>query len=332
MKKVFTFLAFVLFGAILIGCSTAKAEAMSVVAIDINPSIELVVENDIVVAANPKNEDGEVLLFELEIVGLNVEVAVEAIIDRAIELGYIDVDSEENIVYVTTLCENEKQGEKLQERLRLHINNAFVNRGVFGVAARHQVMAEMIAEAQELEVPVGLLRLAKIALEAHPEMTLEELLAMQPHDLMQLIKGDVIAIKDMAMAAREQFQEERQTIIDEYQPQFEALREAIHAKLEEIENETDEEALVVLNEELATLQEELAALREAFRLEHEALREEHKANAEALREQIQQANQARKDAFAARMEAYQNQHQAGITQRIRERIQAYQNAQEQKGR
>lgn len=81
----------------LVACNTddEKQEATTFVSLDINPSIELTLdENNKVMSVYGANEDGQVLLYAEEgIIGADVEVAVEKITSLAIELGYLDEDN-----------------------------------------------------------------------------------------------------------------------------------------------------------------------------------------------------------------------------------------------
>lgn len=77
------------------------------VSIDINPAIELIVDQENkVVSVRGENEDGQVLLYEeTGIVGVDINAAIEKITDLAVELGYLD----ENNKVVDTLVSSENQ-------------------------------------------------------------------------------------------------------------------------------------------------------------------------------------------------------------------------------
>ncbi|MDY5852882.1 MAG: hypothetical protein SPK28_01465, partial [Bacilli bacterium] len=67
-----------------------EKEAKSMVTIDTNPSIELVVdEKDKVVSVRGANDDGKLVLYGEKVVGKDVEKAVEIIIQAEIDTGYI---------------------------------------------------------------------------------------------------------------------------------------------------------------------------------------------------------------------------------------------------
>lgn len=70
------------------------AEGTSFVTVDINPTLELTVEDGKVTAAYGANEDAQVLLYgEDGIVGADLNAAVEKITALAVELGYITDDN-----------------------------------------------------------------------------------------------------------------------------------------------------------------------------------------------------------------------------------------------
>jgi len=73
-----------------------KAETF--VTLDINPSIELTLDaNGIVASVYGANEDGQILLYEEaeNIIGLTYEAAVEYITKLAADLDYLTVDTEQ---------------------------------------------------------------------------------------------------------------------------------------------------------------------------------------------------------------------------------------------
>ena len=81
-------------GLSMVGCTPApeaKSEASSFVSIDINPYLELTLDqNDKVMSVRGANEDGNVLLFDVELEGMSVENAVAVITDLARNLGYVE--------------------------------------------------------------------------------------------------------------------------------------------------------------------------------------------------------------------------------------------------
>ena len=122
MKK--RFLSIVLAVALVcsVGAFTAcggndDKDKQAYVSLDINPSIELIVDkNDNVVSVRGENEDGQVLLYEeTGIIGEKVDVAVKKITDLAIQYGYLN---ENNKVVETLVSAGDKKvADKLLDKV-----------------------------------------------------------------------------------------------------------------------------------------------------------------------------------------------------------------------
>ena len=80
-----------------------ETKRVSYLKMRINPEIELVIdEEEKIVSVTAVNEDGEVVLCEINLVGLTVEEAVKLFTSAAIELGYIEIDTTDATVYILT--------------------------------------------------------------------------------------------------------------------------------------------------------------------------------------------------------------------------------------
>jgi hypothetical protein len=79
-------------GAGLVACKPAEeAKAESLVSIDVNPSVSLLLDGENkVLSVVAENEDAQVLLYNENFVGLTAEQATQKIADLAVELGYLN--------------------------------------------------------------------------------------------------------------------------------------------------------------------------------------------------------------------------------------------------
>lgn len=115
-----------------IGCSddTTEAKASAFVSIDINPSIELTLDqNDKVLTIRGTNEDGQILLYgESGLVGLKVEDAISKITDLAVELGYLAEDNK--VVDTTVTAKNEQDETELLNRINAKITAKAQGKGI----------------------------------------------------------------------------------------------------------------------------------------------------------------------------------------------------------
>ncbi len=301
MKSFKFVLSFVfLFAAIfaIIGCTEVSAND-TYVTLDINPSIELIVNRrDKVIYANALNEDGEVLLAELDLIGMDVEDAIDLIIETATNLGYIDPDAEETYVSVTAISKDSAFGDQVRDRIKEHINNAFAKRYMMGKAQDKAFTPEFVAEAESYGVTPGFLFMVKSALIADDELLIEDALLLTPAELQAIIKETKDEMREVSQAIRTEFIAAREALFAEYLPQIQALEAAIEL------GEGDVEALTL----------ELEALKVEFKTQLDALRTEFHAETEAIRAQMKEVHQQRKEVF----EPIMNQHMEQMQERREE--------------
>ena len=87
----------------------ASPKATSFVSIDINPSVELVLDqNNVVMSANGANNDGKALLFEEDgIVGAELDVAIANLATLAVRYGYVQDGSDVSVEVVSSKEKND---------------------------------------------------------------------------------------------------------------------------------------------------------------------------------------------------------------------------------
>ncbi len=120
----------------LVACKTDNSDTqkedkgMSFVTLDINPSIEIVVDGENKVASvYGANEDGKVLLYnETGIQGEDVEVAIDKIINLAVNMGYLSEDNK--AVDVSVSSEKDATGEELTSKVNAKITATAKNLGL----------------------------------------------------------------------------------------------------------------------------------------------------------------------------------------------------------
>ena len=208
-------------------CSTAvEAEAAELyVSVDINPSIEFIVdEDDIVVSYNLLNEDAEVLCVDVDFVGMNIEEAVELFVQLATEAGFIDIDSEENEVLITVFGDEESEIPKLvRERIRTRIMRFMAMNYINGIVLTEDFTQEdLVAQAEELGVAPGKLKLVLLAQTIDEELVLEDALEMDVKDLLAIVREyhqEVISeMTDEELALR---RSEKARLLNQFRNKFE---------------------------------------------------------------------------------------------------------------
>lgn len=321
MKKIKPLLAIVALFAItltFVACTTTAHAEESYVTIDINPSVELIVNGrEEVVYVNALNEDAEVLLADLDLIGMQVDEATDLIIQTAIELGYIDIEATDTIVEVSSMSET-ALGEQIRERVKAAINNAFENRGLHGHSQDKGFTSETIADAETYGVTPGFLFLAQKVVDVQDDMTLEDALTLTQEALRDILKDARDEARDILYELRDEFHAARDLIHDEFDPQITALETSIadtKAAILDVETQIETEStpalvaqLETFNADLTTYEEQLQTLVDDMRAELQALRDEFHEQSEALMPEIRATRAQRREQFMNRLSAWLENH------------------------
>ena len=129
----------------------------TIVAIDINPSFEVSVnELQNVVKIDAINGDAETIVFD-DLIGMKVEDAVEIIIQRAGDAGFIIIDDlVEDYVVITTISleDREEDLEAIQERIQDKVKDSEYLQSLNIVSIKATQREKFEAEGKD--IPVGL--------------------------------------------------------------------------------------------------------------------------------------------------------------------------------
>lgn len=278
MKKLLL-LTVVLFILLISACGSRDAQSEDVyVTMDINPSIALIIDGDEkVTLATPMNEDGELLLLNLDLIGLNIEVAIELIINEAAELGYIDPEVE-TIIEIDVLGILEEVENRIRNKIGDAIENEFQLREL-PVQVRARVYdPDFIAEAASKGLTAREYRLAQMAVRAQPDLSIEEAVKLRPDELIARVRENGDNLANMVQEVKDAFLAAKSEILDTYLPQIQALEALIEAAIENEEDTTDLEAQLIalkqdMHDELMTVVDDFVtqsqALRDALETEYQ---------------------------------------------------------------
>ena len=225
------------------------------VSVDINPSIEFVVDdNDDVESYLFLNEDAEILCADLDFTGMNIDDAVELFIETATEAGYVDPDGDDNAILITVLGEEgqEEEIKTIRERIRMAAVRHLAKRYINGVVLTEDFTQEdLVAEAELLGVTPGKLKLSYAALAVDETLVLDELLEMPVKDILSIVKElHDDEWSEYKETRRTEMQERKQEMIQEHREEVQAYldanpemtQEEIDAYIEEYKAEVKEEA------------------------------------------------------------------------------------------
>lgn len=111
--------AMILLAGAWFGYATYATQA--VIAFDVNPGIELSVnQKEKIVRVKPQNEKGETLIGDMNLKGVDLDVAVNALIGAMVRNGYIS--EIKNSILITVDSRNPERGARLQKRLSEEVN------------------------------------------------------------------------------------------------------------------------------------------------------------------------------------------------------------------
>ena len=198
MKKILSLLFMIFVGLTLSSClGGQKTSSTSYVSVEINPSVELVVdENGKVVTANGTNDDGKALIIDVKFEGKTIEQAIEIVLSEAEECGYLvsakynsDEVSKEVSISITTGSEEDRAALEADIKEKV---NSFIEE--HNLAA---VYNELEAKKREY--------LESIVLAYNPALTEEEVKAMSYEDLIKNVELATIEKAQLASIALEEY-------------------------------------------------------------------------------------------------------------------------------
>lgn len=190
INKIIFSLLIICLAFVLYGCKEESKE-LGYVVISTNPSIELVVQNDVVVSVNGLNDEGKMLIADEEFVDKKVEAAAELFISLSEKMGYtvkgeVSASSQEVKISVGGSLESDDL-KILEMKVNESIEKTIMNLGL---------NAKSIIEAQKPKE-----YFEKIAMKFDPTLTEEEAKAMEYKDLMNVVnlatleKTEIVSVK-----------------------------------------------------------------------------------------------------------------------------------------
>lgn len=249
-------------------------QAKSYVTIDINPSVEFAVNiDDEVVDVIALNNDADIITSDLDLIGLSVEEATDAVINAAIETGYIDELSEDNTVVVTSASEDEETRTKLEKTVVDSVNASLDNKKIFALVAAQGVDDAIKADAEKYDVSNGKMLLINRAILLNSTLNIDDLVNSSIQDIQREIK-EVVQNKykeaDMSQEQlKKQWKEQKQTKIKATNQAKKEKREQIwnekkgqnstatESEKEEIINEVIDQQKTQIKENLDSVKEEI---------------------------------------------------------------------------
>lgn len=163
----------------------------SVVSIDVNPSVEIKLNRkDVVVEIKALNEDGQKIIGNMDLVGTDVEVALNALIGSMITGGYIDDLA--NSVLVSVDNGNADKNAVLRQKLNAIISGLITTDNASGAVIALQVdknNTDAATLADKLKISLGKAQLILSLCANNAKYDPESLAQLGINELSLLLKG-----------------------------------------------------------------------------------------------------------------------------------------------
>lgn len=177
----------------------------SYVILKINPEVELAVDyNEVVREVNPLNEDADLLISDLNLVGKPLEEVTETIIDETIEIGKLD-----NTIELNVINKNEEKRLKLENKLKEKIESHIQTKAYNAVFTVKGVTEDMKASAASYDISNGKMLIISKALELNQDLKIEDLVNRSVKEIQTYIKDASIQRREAAQEIKNQTSEER---------------------------------------------------------------------------------------------------------------------------
>jgi len=243
--------------------------------IDINPSIGLYLDEDVVKEVVYLNDEAYMSLYNKDLVGKKVDDVLEEILDVSLEMGYIDELSYDNLINVTTYNDEEKDNEELNLRIRTKIENKLKEKKVQALVIQNGLNEEIKGEAEKYGVSFGKMLLVKKAIDINSELKEEDLVKKSVRSIQSVIQDKSEKVKESIKDTVETLNEKR---IEETKININNIKDQI---VEDISGGKDKEEIT--EEEVEEIYD---SVKEMIIEQGESIKEELKNNNETIKESI----------------------------------------------
>ena len=174
----------------------------STVSLDVNPSIEVKVnQKEKVLAVNPLNEDGKIVVGNMNFAGSSLDITVNALIGSMLRNGYLDELA--NSILVSVDNDDPQKGALLQTKLTEEINS-LLKTGTFEGAVLSQVVAaddSLKKLADQYGITPGKAQLIQEIVSKNSIYTFENLVSLSINELNLIGSGSLDRVETTGKAS-----------------------------------------------------------------------------------------------------------------------------------
>ena len=179
----------------------------SVIGIDVNPSVELSVnKKNRVLKAEAVNQDGMTILKDMDMEGVDLNVAVNAIIGSMVTHGFLD--DLDNAILVTVSNDSIKKASNLRSAVVTDIRTTLEEKRLKAVVYDQQVIEEDDVKqlAQEYNISYGKAYFLKELIAQNSSLSMEDMEELAPLTMEEIAK--VITERSYAVGTKTKVSEE----------------------------------------------------------------------------------------------------------------------------
>lgn len=179
----------------------------SVIGIDVNPSVELSVnKKNRVLKAEAVNQDGTTILQDMDLEGVDLNVAVNAIIGSMVTHGFLD--DLDNAILVTVSNDSIKKASNLRSAVVSDIRTTLEEKRLKAVVYDQQVIEEDDVKqlARQYDISYGKAYFLKELIAQNTSLSLEDMEELAPLTMEEIAK--VITERSYAVGAKTKVSEE----------------------------------------------------------------------------------------------------------------------------
>lgn len=164
-------------GVLLTGCGGSEKDAAARMQVDINPSVEFILDTDNkVLSVTALNDDGSLIIAGEAFVGKTAEEAVEMMVSISTDAGYLvkgELTAERDAITIS-ITGDDAAAQELYEDVKAEIDGFLEESGIYAV----------VEQGEELKLEA----LRELVMKADPSVTEEEVAKMNEEQLINALK------------------------------------------------------------------------------------------------------------------------------------------------
>ncbi|MGS0972163.1 MAG: PepSY domain-containing protein [Candidatus Izemoplasmataceae bacterium] len=188
----------VLFFAVIGVGPNQNPSVYSVVAIDVNPSLVLELdEEDKVINVIKNNEDANIIIGDMDLIGVDSDVAINALIGSMVANGYISNFT--NSILLSVRSEDDLHKDEIINKLTAIINNILSGSSINGSVITQTLNVEQDAEdlAERLDISEAKAELVLRIIQIDSRMIVDDLARLSINDLNLLLEAKNYVLDDV---------------------------------------------------------------------------------------------------------------------------------------